>query len=59
MSSSSVTKTCMWQTDDDVLTCDVADDIDVPFHMLSHIDRGTKIKKTKLIEGPNPKIHKK
>jgi len=45
MSSSSTTKTSMWQTEDDSATCDVADDVDVSFHMLSHKVRGTKIKK--------------
>ena len=35
----------MWQTGDDVMTCDMADDVDVLFHMLSHKASGTIIKK--------------
>ena len=45
MPSSSITKTSMWQTGDGVAICDVADDADVSFHMLSHKVKGTKIKK--------------
>ena len=39
--------------------CDVADDGDVLFHMLSHKVRGTKTKKQNSQEGPNPKIQRK
>ena len=52
-------KMSMWQSEDDMSTCDVAEDVDVSFHMLSHKVRGTKIKKTKFAKGPNLKIHRK
>ncbi|KEH25660.1 hypothetical protein MTR_6g033355 [Medicago truncatula] len=45
--------------EDDVATCDVTDDIEVSFQMLSHKVRRTKIKKIKFVEGSNPKIHRK
>jgi len=46
----------MWQTEDDEATCNVADDADVSFHMLSHKVRGTK---KQIAHGPNPKVHRK
>ena len=48
----------MCQKEDDVAMCDMADNVDVSFHMLSHKVRGTKIKK-QFVEGPNPKIYRK
>jgi len=47
----------MWQTEDDIATCDVADDDDVSFHMLSYKVRGTKIykKQNKIRRGAKPK----
>jgi len=44
----------MWQTEDDMAMCDVTDDDDVSFHMLSHKVRGTKIKKN-IRKGTKPK----
>jgi len=35
----------MWQTDDDVATCDVVNDVNVSLHMLSLKVIGTKVKK--------------
>jgi len=53
LSSSSVTKTSMWQIYDDVATCDVADDAGVSFQMLSHKVRGNQ--KNKIRRGTKPK----
>jgi len=40
-----ITKMGMWQKKDDVAACDMTDDIDVSFQMLSQKVRGTKTKK--------------